>query len=270
MSAEKELQATRNKTLQPGVPARPAQPVRKSRPAKKGRPETMADIFRAEGALGTEFRRICDRIGWVADGAEKPAGPRQIIITSSVVGEGKSTVASLLALTAAIYLNQKTLLLDGDLRRPMVHRLFRESLPGGLSDCLSGTASFDSCLRTTDVDKLRLLTAGTIVSDPASLLTVERWSDLIAEASFYFDRIVIDCAPIIPVNDAVILGRVVDGVLMVIQAGRTQREVAARAAEIARDSQLKLLGLVVNNLDEALPFYYNQKYYGYRYHPRAR
>jgi len=270
MSAEKDLQSAERKTPRRDVSARPAQPAKSNPSGSKKQPKSMVDIFRAAGSLGTEFRRVCDRIGWVAGAAEKPAGPKQILVTSSVVGEGKSTVASLLALTAAVYLNQKTLLLDGDMRRPMVHRLFRESLPGGLSDCLSGTASFDSCLRPTDVEKLRILTAGTTVSDPTDLLSAERWADLIAEASFYFDRIVIDCAPIIPVNDAVIIGRVVDGVLMVVQAGRTQREVAGRAAEIVRDSKLNLLGLVVNNLDEALPFYYNQKYYGYRYQPRSR
>jgi len=270
MSAEKDFLAAERKTPRRGVSARPAPPAKSATPGNKNKPKSMIDIFRAEGALGTEFRRICDRIGWVAGAAEKPAGPKQVLITSSVIGEGKSTVASLLALTCAVYLNQKTLLLDGDMRRPMIHRLFRESLPRGLSDCLTGTASFDSCLRPTDVDKLRILTAGTTVSDPTDLLTAERWTDLVAEASFYFDRIIIDCAPIIPVNDAVIIGRVVDGVLMVVQAGRTQREVAGRAAEIVRDSQLNLLGLVVNNLEEALPFYYNQKYYGYRYQPRSR
>jgi len=64
----------------------------------------------------------------------------------------------------------------------------------------------------------------------------------------------------------VVIGRMVDGVLMVVRAGSTQREVAERAARIMRDSRLNLLGVVLNNLDDALPYYYSQKYYGYRYY----
>jgi capsular exopolysaccharide synthesis family protein len=143
--------------------------------------------------------------------------------------------------------------------------MFGEPLPGGLSECLKNAGSFDSCVRTTAVDKLKVMTAGSTIGDPSDLLNAERWPDLLAEASFYFDRIVIDCAPIIPVDDAITIGRNIDGVLMVVRAGSTQREVAKRAAQMIRDSKLNLLGVVLNNLDEALPYYYSQKYYGYRY-----
>lgn len=229
------------------------------------RKKTMIDIFRAEGMPAAEFRRICDSIGWTAGQTEKPASPKKILITSSVTSEGKSTVAALIALSSAVYLDQRTLLLDCDMRRPSIHRMFHEPLPGGLSDCLSGSATFESCVRTTPIDKLKILTAGTAVGNPTDLLTVDHWSDLIAEASFYFDRIVIDCAPIILVDDAATIGRTVDGMLMVVRAGNTQREVAKRAAQIIHDSKLNLLGVVLNNLDEALPYYYSQKYYGYHY-----
>jgi capsular exopolysaccharide synthesis family protein len=216
--------------------------------------------------LATEFRRIGDHLNWSTDPAGKPTGPKHVLVTSAIVGEGKSTVASFLALSSAIYLNQKTLLLDCDLRRPAVHHLFGEALAVGLADCLSGKAPLDSCLRPTDTEKLKILTAGTPPPDPAETLANDRWPDLLAEAAFYFDRIVIDCAPVIPVDDAVVIGRMVDGVLMVVRAGSTQREVAERAARIMRDSRLNLLGVVLNNLDDALPYYYSQKYYGYRYY----
>ena len=226
---------------------------------------TIIDIFRAGEMPATEFRRICDGIGWNPDPTGKPTGPKKILITSSLTDEGKSTVAAFIALTAAVYLNQRTLLLDCDMRRPAVHRMFAEPLPNGLADCLTGTGTFDSCVRTTSIDRLKVLTAGSIGGDPSDLLAAERWPDLIAEASFYFDRIVIDCAPIIPVDDAVTIGRNTDGILMVVRAGTTQREVAKRATQIIRDSKLNLLGVILNNLDEALPYYYSQKYYGYHY-----
>lgn len=269
MSGEKEIQTAGIAVPRRTVPAK-AEGRATGGSKNKKRQKKIIDLFRGEGVLGTEFRRISDRINWTADTSGKPTGPKQVLITSSVIGEGKSTVASFLSLTAAVYLDQKTLLLDCDLRRPMVHRLFGESLLGGVSDCLSGAMSFESCLRSTELDKLKILTAGTGVSDPTQVLTADGWADLVAEASFYFDRIVIDCAPVIPVNDAVVVGRAVDGMLMVVRAGNTQREVATRAAEIIRQSQLNLLGIVVNNIEEALPYYYNQKYYGYSYQRRLR
>ena len=263
MSSEKVVQIAEIDTSQQKIPAKAKKPAAGNDKLKKRR-KTIIDVFRAAGALGAEFRRICEGINWSADSSEKLEGPKQVLITSSVANEGKSTIAAFLALTAATYLDQKILLLDCDMRRPAVHRLFGETLPGGLSDCLSGSASFDSCVRATSMDKLKILTAGTAVSDPTELLTAGRWPDLIAEASFYFDRIVVKCAPVIPVDDAVVAGRDLDGVLLVVRTGRTQREVARRATQIIRDSRLNLLGIVVNDLDEALPYYYSRKYYGSR------
>ncbi len=269
MTIQKEMEPASVNKSRENKPVRTAKPVSPGK--KKGhRPETIIDVYRQDGGLGTEFRRVCDRIGWTTDTSGKPTGPKHVLVTSAVTAEGKSTVASIIALTAAIYLDQRTLLIDGDMRKPSLHRLFGHALPGGLADCLSGQSTFDACLRTTDVEKLKLMTAGTSVFDPTELLSDNRWSDLLAEAAFYFDRIVIDCAPVIPVDDAIALGRVVDGVLMVVRAGKTQREVAARAADIIREGRLNLLGIVVNNLDQALPYYYNQSYYGYRYTRRSR
>lgn len=269
MSMEKETKAARPVSSRQGPASKGSAPIVPSGKSA-GAPRTILDIFRQGGAMVTEFHRIGDHLNWSADPAGKPTGPRKVLVTSALVGEGKSVVASLLALTSAIYLNQKTLLLDCDFRRPAVHRLFGETLPGGLADCLSGSASLDSCLRVTDTEKLKILTAGAAPGDPTGLLGADRWSDLLAEAAFYFDRIVIDCAPVIPVDDATIVGRLADGVLMVVRAGSTQREVAMRAARIMRDSRLNLLGVVLNNLDDALPYYYSQKYYGYHYHQSSR
>ncbi len=264
MSNEKETPVAAQRTARPQSTLHAKKPTSGDRKTDR-RNKTIIDIFRAEGMPAAEFRRICDGIGWIIDPAEKPTGPKKVLITSAVTDEGKSTMAALTALTSVVYLDQRTLLLDCDMRRPSIHRMFGKTLSGGLSDCLSGTATFDSCVHTTPIEKLKVLTAGTAVGNPSELLTLDRLSDLFAEASFYFDRIVIDCAPVIPVDDAITIGRVVDGLLMVVRAGSTQREVARRATQIIRDSKLNLLGIILNNLDEALPYYYSQKYYGYRY-----
>ncbi len=254
--------------------ARPAtnrsvrRPAQNRLPKKKG--ATILEIYRDAGMVGTEFRRVCDNIGWIPKPDGKSVGPKSVVITSAMTSEGKSTVAAFLAITSAIYLNQRTVLLDCDLRRPAVHRMFHEPLPGGVSDCLNKTASLEESLRTTDLEQLKVLTAGSTVADPTALLNTKRWTEFMDELAFYFDRIVIDCAPLLPVDDAVILGRAADGVVMVIKAGETQREVVGRATQIIRDGHLTMLGIVLNNLKESLPYYYNHKYYGYRYQQTDR
>ncbi len=231
---------------------------------------TVLDIYRQEAVVGTEFRRICDNIGWVPTPGGEIHGPKSVLITSALTSEGKSTVAAFLAITAAVYLNQQTLLLDCDLRRPAVHRMFRKPFRDGVTDCLQQQASVEHCLRATDLENLKIMTAGTTVDDPTELLRAKRWAEFLEELAFYFDRIVIDCAPLVPVDDAITLGRSVDGVVMVLKAGDTQREVAGRATKIIQDTKLNLLGIVLNNLKESLPYYYNHKYYGYRYKQTGR
>ncbi len=87
---------------------------------------------------------------------------------------------------------------------------------------------------------------------------------------FYYDLILVDAPPVIPVSDPMLLSQEVDGVLMVVKAGQTQREVVRRATEILRSQSRKLIGVVLNNMDGQLPYYYDYSAYGYDYHPRPQ
>jgi tyrosine-protein kinase Etk/Wzc len=89
--------------------------------------------------------------------------------------------------------------------------------------------------------------------------------EVIAEAKLYSNLVIADCAPVIPVSDPLIIGPLMDGAILVLKAGSTQVEVAKRAVEILRNAQVKLLGVIMNNMDEVLPYYYSYKYYGYEY-----
>lgn len=91
---------------------------------------------------------------------------------------------------------------------------------------------------------------------------------LLEEVRFYYDLILVDCAPVLPVSDPMLLASEMDGVILVVKAGTTQREVAKRAASMLQNDKTRLLGVVLNNLSNALPYYYNESYYGYEYGPR--
>ena len=222
---------------------------------------SVLDEYDVESPEGTEFRRLFSRL--------RRTGVRDsiksVLITSAVRGEGKSTTSAYLAMTIARYRKTKTLLVDGDLRKPRIHQLFRMSNQAGLSEVLSGRLSLKSCFKGTPLEELKVLTAGSIPLSPSDSFDSERMKDIFEEMRFYFDAIVVDAAPVIATSDPMILGSEVDGVLLVVMAGKTPREVVKRAKDILIDSGVKMLGVVLNNAENVLPYYYDYGYYGYRY-----
>lgn len=217
--------------------------------------------YEIESPVATEFRRLYSRLRRAVE--EDPV--RSILITSSVRGEGKSTTAAYLAITVARYRNTRTLLVDGDIRKPTLHGLFQLRNRPGLSEVLAGTNSLKSCFKSTSLDTLKVLTGGSARLFPSESFDSERMKSVFEEMKFYFDVIIVDAAPIIAVSDPIILGSEVDGVLLVVMAGKTPREVVKRAKDILVDTNVKILGVVLNNVEEVLPYYYDYRYYGYSY-----
>jgi capsular exopolysaccharide synthesis family protein len=225
-------------------------------------PGSIIDAFNSESASGTEFRRLLHNM---LNSSYLPEDARSFLVTSATTGEGKSTIASNLSITASAHRMKKTLLIDSDLRRPVLHRLFDHHREGGLTDVLIGDVKLEDSLQSTKLKNLWILTSGTHHPNPTKLFDSQKLSETLAAARFYFELIVIDCAPVIPVSDALLMGREVDGVIMVVKAGETPREVSKRACDLVRESGANLLGITLNNVKEALPYYYNYRYYGYRY-----
>ena len=93
-----------------------------------------------------------------------------------------------------------------------------------------------------------------------------RLREIFEELKFYFDFIVVDVPPVIPVSDPVIIAGEVDGTLLVVRAGSTPKDVVKRSLNFLRNAKVNLLGVVLNNLDEVLPYYYSAHYYGYKYY----
>jgi len=226
---------------------------------KKPRP-TVFETFAEESALAIEMRRLYSRLRQKVRGTDA----KSIMITSASPGEGKSTVSAHLAMTIARHKKTKTILVDADLRKSSIHKYTGLQRTPGLVECLTGERSIMECVRDTPFETLKVLPAGRYESSPSYLFDSHRLSEVFTELKFYFDTVIVDSPPVIPVSDPVILVPEMDGVLLVIMAGVTSRDLVIRARDVLLDVDANLLGVVVNNHAEVLPYYYSSKYYGYR------
>jgi capsular exopolysaccharide synthesis family protein len=193
--------------------------------------------------------------------AENGRAVRTIVVTSPAKGDGKSLTAANLALTMAQEFQHRVLLVDADLRRPTVHRLFGVPDGPGLSDVLRGAADLDHALLTLADHHLTLLPAGTPPSHPAELLGSASMRRVLDTLRTRFDRILIDMPPVAPLADLHIVAPMADGVLMIVRAGVTPRPAIERA--LAGLDVSKVLGLVLNESGSQNSDEYSYEGYGY-------
>lgn len=200
-----------------------------------------------------------------------------LVVTSSEPGEGKTLTAANLA-TSFARLNQRVLLIDGDLRKPRLHQLFGQEQEPGLTDVLAKSffevdcelkrATTASAFRKTKVARLWLLPAGSTSRNPADLLGSERFSQFIDMLRPQFDWIVLDTPPVLAVTDACLIARVSSGVLFVVRCGQTSREVASAAVEQLNAAGANLVGAMLNRVElgragESYLPYYHREYANY-------
>ncbi len=196
-----------------------------------------------------------------------PDNPQQLLmITSGGPLEGKTTVACWVA-TAMAQAGNKVLLVDCDLRRPRLHKIFGRTNDRGVSTYLLEEGSMDDDDLSTEVPQLDVITAGPSVPNPAELLQSERFSHLLAKWRKRYDRIVLDTPPVNAVTDAAVLSTKVDGVLLVVRAHNTTRDSAKHSVKALVDVSDKLLGVVLNAHDERRAGYgYGYGAYRYQYY----
>lgn len=196
--------------------------------------------------------------------------PRVIVVTSPLPGDGKSTTASNLALSLAAA-GLPTILIDADLRRPVVGEVFSLPEGAGLTDVLAGRATLDEVFHTTEPSgHLRVLTAGRIPPNPSEVLGSHRMRELLRLLA-RDATVVVDSPPALPVTDAAVLGTAADGVLMVVSAGRTTYDVLQKSVDNITRANGRVLGVVVNKLPMRGPGSYGYQYYGgyYSSHPNS-
>jgi capsular exopolysaccharide synthesis family protein len=191
-------------------------------------------------------------------------GSRSIVVTSTGPGEGKSVVASNLAISLADA-GQRVLLIDADMRKPKAHEIFTLSQEPGLSNLLVGNALASESVRKSTVAGLWILTAGRVPPNPAELLGAQRCRHLIASLGDHFDWIIIDSPPVMAVTDAALVAHGASGVLFVIGAEMTSRHAAKRAVDQLEQASGTFIGAVLNRVDLQHNAYYYSWYYRREY-----
>ena len=169
-----------------------------------------------------------------------------LVVTSAGPDEGKSDVLANLAVTMAQG-ERRTILVDADLRRPGLHAVFGVPNDRGLTTMiLEEQALDDPPLLDVGVENLQLMPCGPLPPNPADILGSRKMEQAIAAFRDRADVILFDAPPVVAVTDAAVLGKKVDGVLLVVSAGRTRREHARRAKELLERVQVRIVGAVLN------------------------
>jgi capsular exopolysaccharide synthesis family protein len=218
-------------------------------------------LYSPELPFATEFRRLLHKVR----NSDTQAELKTFLFTSAMLCEGKSTVCSFLALTAARQKGLKTLVVDCDLRRPAIHKFFAMDREPGLSEILVEGFGPKDAIKKTAVDKLDVITSGRETRYPTEVFDTEAIGQLLDEMKFYYDLILVDSPPLLPVSDPMLLAAKIDSIILVVKAGATQSEIVRRGVEILGNYRSKILGVVLNNMNNTLPYYYDYRYYGYSY-----
>jgi capsular exopolysaccharide synthesis family protein len=181
---------------------------------------------------------------------------KAITVTSSIHREGKSITTINLAISMAQDLNNKQILLvDADMRRASISRYLGVKSELGLADLISNGSDVDEALLNIGIENLTILPAGKPPHNPAELLGSVKMKNLIALLKKKYDYVIFDTPPIISVTDAGLLGPETDGVIMVIQAERTQKGIVEHAENLLKQAQAKMLGYILTNIQYHIPAY---------------
>lgn len=191
--------------------------------------------------------------------------PKSLLITSSLPSEGKTTTATNTAISLA-QTGAKVLIIDADMRRPRLHSIFDIDNRAGLSTLLASQlsdAEIDEAVRQDEKSKLFLLTSGPIPPNPAELIGSEQMATLLRMLQNRFTHIVVDSPPIASFTDGVLIASMVDGVILVVHAGKSSKQVVRRSRQLLNEIGAKVFGVVLNNvnLNSQDNYYYYQSYY---------
>lgn len=193
---------------------------------------------------------------------------RVLSVTSTIPAEGKSLIASNLAIVMA-QTGLKTLLVDADLRRPSVHKAFQLHSPVGLAAYLQETTSnLDDLVHTSEVPNLDVICCGSAPLNPSELIGSKRMILFLQEVSKRYDRVLLDCPPVSAVSDPLVIAAMTDGIVFVTKFNKIRREHARKTIQRIQDSGIHVCGTVLNDIDfeGRDSYYYSYYYYQNRYY----
>jgi len=188
---------------------------------------------------------------------------KTLLVTSAAPAEGKTTVACAIAIAMA-QAGRKVALLDCDMRRPRVHRIFSKPNDLGVTTALLDLSTLPDIIRETVVPNLSVVTTGPIPPNPAEILHSDAFSRLLRMLSDLFDLVVIDSPPVAPVTDAAVISTRVDATILLVRALKTTKDLARRAVRSLRDVGNRNVGSVLNAVDFERREYGYYQYYYYR------
>ncbi|MBN2438781.1 MAG: polysaccharide biosynthesis tyrosine autokinase, partial [Deltaproteobacteria bacterium] len=222
--------------------------------------EDLVTIGSPKSTASESYRGL--RTGILFSAADVP--PRTILITSAAPTEGKTITSANLAVTMA-QAGNKILLIDCDMRRPRMHRVFNVPRDRGLSNILAGTCGIDETLLHTAIPRVDIIPSGPVPPNPSEMLGSQSMFKIIETLRGRYDQIIIDSPPITAVTDSVIISRWVDGVLLVIRAGETHREIIKNGIGLLQAANARILGAILNGVNMGRDSYYYYQYYYYYY-----
>lgn len=224
--------------------------------------ESFLPVFHyPRSSFSESFRALRTNLDFMLDVDDK----KVILISSTISGEGKSFVASNLAISMAL-LGKKTALLGLDLRKPKIQTLFNVDNSRGISTYLIGRNSIDDIIFTSEVPNLYILPAGPIPPNPAELIAGKKLDDFFTVLKNNFDFIIVDSPPVAVVTDAVLIGRLCDITLFVLRHRYSSRNVLSLVEEISQSKSIKNMALLLNDFKKPRGYGYGYSYgYGYNY-----
>lgn len=232
------------------------------------KPNQLADgslctIHHSRGRVSEAYRSV--RTGLFF--SNRTGDLKVIQVTSPVPGDGKSTLSSNLAVTMA-QSGRSVLLIDADFRRPRIAKLFNIESDNGMATVVAGACELDDAIHASTIPGLSIMPGGRRPSNPAELLSSQRFADLLGALREKFDVIIVDTPPLLAVSDPSAIAAVVDGVVLTIRLRRNVKPLVTRAARILESVDSKLLGIVVNGVSQDAGYGYNYGYRDYRYQYR--
>lgn len=232
-----------------------------------GQERKLFSHIRPKSAIAEAFRTLRTNISFSSyNGSNK-----MLLITSPVPEDGKSTVSSNLGVVMA-QAKSRVLLVDCDLRKPVLHQYFDLDNSQGLTNLLVQELALGEVVNATGVAGLYVITSGPIPPNPSELLGSAKMAELLARVAAQYDVVLLDAPPVIAVTDAVLLAPLVDSVLLVLKAGSSRIEIAQEARNQLQKANAKSIGVVLNEAkmhgDGCYSYYYS--YYGAKDKPHQK
>lgn len=215
---------------------------------------SLITLTNPSSPIAEQYRTIRTNIQFASAAGQQI---KTIVVTSSGPGEGKSTTAANIAVVFAKS-GQRVLLVDADLRKPVVYKTFQLNNASGLSTALSSSGSVADEIQRTPVENLSILPSGPKPPNPSELLSSPRMDQILAEARQLFDVVIFDMPPVVAVTDAQIMSSKTDGTLLVVRENTSRKESLNKAKKLLEMVQARVLGVVYNGAEHS-------KYAGYYY-----